>query len=211
MGFGFVALSYGIAIGFSIGLFHYSSAFLNPAAVLAGAIVGKIDWIDVIPLMLADFAGGFVGAVLAYLVYYQHYQITPTVESEHDETHVLLRSRHFKGQSSLSVSSHDHSFGKLPLISREDRKAILHKASIQADQSAKLSTFANRPAIKNPFFNFLTEVLCTFILVLGAELISNRIGSFVDDAGQVYARGLLPFMYGFYFFALIVTFGNLNL
>jgi glycerol uptake facilitator protein len=36
------------------------------------------------------------------------------------------------------------------------------------DADSKLAVFCTAPAIRNPFFNFLTELLGTFILVLGA-------------------------------------------
>jgi glycerol uptake facilitator-like aquaporin len=129
-----------------------------------------------IPLMLAEFACGFVGALLTYLIYYPHYQITPRVEAEHEEPHILLRSRHFRGQSSLHVSSCNSTSNKIPLISHHDLQIVLHKAVVNADQAAKLSTFANRPALRSTAWNFITEILCTFILVLGAEIWKTRLG-----------------------------------
>lgn len=40
------------------------------------------------------------------------------------------------------------------------------------DQEAKLAVFCTSPAIKNHFYNFITEVIGTFILVLGAMLMA---------------------------------------
>ncbi len=41
------------------------------------------------------------------------------------------------------------------------------------DKEAKLAVFCTSPAIKNGFYNFITEVIGTFILVLGALLIAS--------------------------------------
>ena len=44
-------------------------------------------------------------------------------------------------------------------VLRRQRLDKLYDASIIADQNAKLSIFATRPAIYNPFFNFLCEFM----------------------------------------------------
>ena len=41
-----------------------------------------------------------------------------------------------------------------------------------ADGNAKLAVFCTAPAIKNPFFNLLTEIIGTFVLVLGVLAMS---------------------------------------
>ncbi|MCC6286901.1 MAG: aquaporin family protein [Chitinophagaceae bacterium] len=41
------------------------------------------------------------------------------------------------------------------------------------DGNAKLAVFCTAPAISNPFYNVITEVIGTFILVLGALLLSK--------------------------------------
>ncbi|MEO8405815.1 MAG: MIP/aquaporin family protein [Chitinophagaceae bacterium] len=48
------------------------------------------------------------------------------------------------------------------------------------DAAAKLACFSTHPAIRNPLYNFLTEMIGTFILVLGVMLMSaptNSLGS----------------------------------
>jgi glycerol uptake facilitator protein len=49
-----------------------------------------------------------------------------------------------------------------------------------ADREVQLAVFCNAPAIRNPFNNLLTEIIGTFILVIGVLLIipaSNSLGS----------------------------------
>jgi glycerol uptake facilitator protein len=43
MGWGFVALGFGLAFGVAIEMFGYISAHLNPATCLTLLILGKID------------------------------------------------------------------------------------------------------------------------------------------------------------------------
>ncbi len=57
------------------------------------------------------------------------------------------------------------------------RMSSLCSAAVVADQNAKLSIFATRPAIYAPPFNFLSEFLATIALLLGAQLISMVRGS----------------------------------
>ena len=49
-----------------------------------------------------------------------------------------------------------------------------YRAALQADQSAKLSIFATRPAIFNRPYNFAQEMLLSAALFLGAELFNLR-------------------------------------
>ena len=57
---------------------------------------------------------------------------------------------------------------------RHQRLDKLYDASVIADQNAKLSIFATRPAIYTPIFNFLTEFMCTTTLIYGALMIYAR-------------------------------------
>jgi glycerol uptake facilitator-like aquaporin len=45
------------------------------------------------------------------------------------------------------------------------------QAALKADQNIKLSIFATRPAIFVPLYNFITEMMGTAMLLLGALLI----------------------------------------
>lgn len=61
------------------------------------------------------------------------------------------------------------------------------------DKGAKLAVFATGPAIRNPFANLISEIIGTFVLVLGLLAIGTN----------EFAQGLNPFIVG----ALIVAIG----
>jgi glycerol uptake facilitator protein len=63
------------------------------------------------------------------------------------------------------------------------------------DPVAKLGCFATAPAIRSPFFNLLSEVIGTFVLVLALLCFGAK--------GVVFADGLHTFVVGF----LIVSIG----
>eukprot|EP00884_Botryococcus_braunii_P010872 jgi/Botrbrau1/19787/Bobra.0124s0035.1 len=51
----------------------------------------------------------------------------------------------------------------------------LFQAAITADQNAKLSVFATRPAIPSPIFNWLAEMMGTVMLIGGAFLVDFQV------------------------------------
>lgn len=59
-------------------------------------------------------------------------------------------------------------------------------AAVVADQNAKLSIFATRPAIYTPVFNFVTELLATVALVFGALMMYARRDLLAGDARDVF-------------------------
>ena len=72
MGFGFVALYFGLAVAFAKATFPLSSS-MNPACVVADWILGNITRIEVLPLIASQIMGAFLGAILMYLTYLPHY------------------------------------------------------------------------------------------------------------------------------------------
>jgi glycerol uptake facilitator protein len=52
----------------------YSGAHLNPAITIGLAIAGKFAWNLVLPYILAQMLGAFIGAFLVWLMYYDHFQ-----------------------------------------------------------------------------------------------------------------------------------------
>jgi glycerol uptake facilitator protein len=52
----------------------YSGAHLNPAVTIGLAIAGKFAWSLVLPYVAAQMAGAFIGALLVWLMYYDHFQ-----------------------------------------------------------------------------------------------------------------------------------------
>ncbi|KAK9817882.1 hypothetical protein WJX72_003653 [[Myrmecia] bisecta] len=85
------------------------------------------------------------------------------------------------GQAGRRTLDRQHSSGDLTQPARKrtprsSRKRLdaAYEAAIRADQNAKLSIFATRPAIPAPLFNWLAEFLATTMLIGGALLISAQ-------------------------------------
>jgi glycerol uptake facilitator protein len=65
-----IALGCGLAVALGIYVAGgVSRAHLNPAVTLALAVTGRFPWRGVLPYILGQMAGGFLGALAAYLVY----------------------------------------------------------------------------------------------------------------------------------------------
>ncbi len=72
-----VTIAWGLAV--MLGVFiagPYSGAHLNPAVTLGLAAAGTFSWSLVIPYVVAQMLGGFVGAALVYAFYKDHYDAT---------------------------------------------------------------------------------------------------------------------------------------
>lgn len=72
-----ITLAWGLAV--MLGVFisgPYSGAHLNPAVTLGLAAAGTFSWAMVVPYIIAQMLGGFVGAVLVYIFYKDHYDAT---------------------------------------------------------------------------------------------------------------------------------------
>jgi glycerol uptake facilitator protein len=54
----------------------YSGAHLNPAVSLGLALAGKFAWSAVVPYIIAQMLGGFLGAVVMYAFYVDHFAAT---------------------------------------------------------------------------------------------------------------------------------------
>ncbi|MCI1965400.1 MAG: aquaporin family protein [Oscillospiraceae bacterium] len=57
------------AFGITISLFIFGGVCINPAMVLAQAILGDLPWSAVIPYCIAEFLGAFFAAMIVYVVY----------------------------------------------------------------------------------------------------------------------------------------------
>jgi glycerol uptake facilitator protein len=76
---GWIVITWGWGIGVMLGVFavgQFSGAHLNPAVTLGFAIEGRTDWSDVPKYVAGEFSGAFIGAVLVYLSYLNHWRPT---------------------------------------------------------------------------------------------------------------------------------------
>lgn len=78
-GAGWVAISFAWGFAVMCGVFiagPYSGAHLNPAVTLGLALSGSFPWASVLPYIGAQLLGGFLGAVLVYAFYVDHFAAT---------------------------------------------------------------------------------------------------------------------------------------
>ena len=115
---GWIVITFGWAMAVFLGVYASTtmggSGHLNPAVTIAISVFNEEFDKSLLPIYLAaQFSGAFVGAIVVWVCYKQHF----------DET---------------------------------------------ADKELKLAVFSTIPAIRNPFYNFITEMIGTFILLFGA-------------------------------------------
>ena len=68
-----IALGWGAAVTIAVYVAGFMGpAHLNPAVTIAMAIAGNFSWSLVVPFILAQVAGGVIGATLVWLTYLDH-------------------------------------------------------------------------------------------------------------------------------------------
>ncbi len=141
----YICITWAFAVAFGVyvaGQFG-AKGHLNPAITIGYAIFGFFPWSQVVPYLLGQFIGAFIGAALVILHYFQHFKATKT---EKEGNTVMI--------------------------------------------------FATLPAINNPFFNFLGEIIATFTFVF----ILLNLGDFTT--------GLKPLILGFVIAAVGLSLGG---
>ncbi len=76
---GWIVITWGWAMGVFVAVFamgQFSGAHINPAVTVGLAVAGLFNWGMVIPYVIAQTIGGFIGAVLVWLAYKDHFAIT---------------------------------------------------------------------------------------------------------------------------------------
>ncbi|MDR9365452.1 MAG: MIP/aquaporin family protein [Balneolaceae bacterium] len=76
---GWIVITWGWGMGVFIAVFtmgQFSGAHINPAVTVGLAVAGLFEWGLVIPYIIAQTIGGFLGAVLVWLAYKDHFEIT---------------------------------------------------------------------------------------------------------------------------------------
>ena len=84
-GAGWVVVTFAWGLAVMCGVFvagPYTGAHLNPAVSIGLALAGSFDWNLVLPYIIAQMLGGFVGAVLVYVYFKDHYDATPDADAK---------------------------------------------------------------------------------------------------------------------------------
>ncbi|MBP6015197.1 MAG: aquaporin family protein [Candidatus Promineofilum sp.] len=82
---GWIVITTGWALAVFTGVFitgTISGAHLNPAVTIGLAVAGNFDWGLVPGYIIAQMVGAFLGAVLVWLSYYNHWAATPDPASK---------------------------------------------------------------------------------------------------------------------------------
>ena len=72
-----ITLGWGVAVAMAVyAVGRISGAHLNPAVTLGLAVIGSFPWSDVAGYIAAQLVGGFLGAVLVWVMYWPHWRTT---------------------------------------------------------------------------------------------------------------------------------------
>lgn len=78
-----ITTGWALAVAIPAAIFtSVSGALFNPALTIALAIVGQFTWSQVIPYIIAQLLGAFLGAVVVYITYYNHFEETENQNSK---------------------------------------------------------------------------------------------------------------------------------
>lgn len=150
---GWIVITTGWAMAVMVGVFVAISAGapeadINPAVTLGKWLVlGTYTAGDAIMTMVAQVLGAFLGAVVVWLSYFQHWGATP-------------------------------------------------------DPGAKLAVFSTGPAISNPVWNVVTEIIGTIVLLVGVGAI------FSGATSGSPASGLGPYLVGMLVWGIGLSLGG---
>ncbi len=84
-GAGWVNITFGWGFGVFLGVIvagPYSGAHLNPAVTIGLAVAGLFPWSSVLGYVLAQMIGAFLGAVLVYIFFKNHFDATDDAEAK---------------------------------------------------------------------------------------------------------------------------------
>ncbi|WP_275403570.1 MIP/aquaporin family protein [Lacticaseibacillus suibinensis] len=76
---GWIAIALGWGLAVTLGVYsagYLGPAHLNPAVTVAFAVIGVFPWSGVVPFIIAQMLGAFLGAALVWLQYYPHWAET---------------------------------------------------------------------------------------------------------------------------------------
>jgi len=72
-----IAFGWGMAVAMAVyAVGQFSGAHLNPAVTFGLAVIGSTDWSDVPKYIAGEFCGAFIGAILVFAAYSNHWRPT---------------------------------------------------------------------------------------------------------------------------------------
>jgi glycerol uptake facilitator protein len=80
---GWIVIATGWAMAVAVGVYAswpISGAHINPAVTIGLAVIGKIPWAMVVPYIIAQMIGAFLGAVIVWLAYRKHFEVTENAD-----------------------------------------------------------------------------------------------------------------------------------
>ena len=73
-----VAIGWGMAVAMAVyAVGRFSGAHINPAVTVSLATIGAFPWSEVPGYVLAQMIGGFLGAGVVWIAFFEHWQETP--------------------------------------------------------------------------------------------------------------------------------------
>jgi glycerol uptake facilitator protein len=80
---GWIVIATGWGLAVAVGVYAagpISGAFINPAVTIGFAVIGKLSWANVVPYIIAQFIGAFLGAVIVWVAYRRHFEVTESAD-----------------------------------------------------------------------------------------------------------------------------------
>jgi glycerol uptake facilitator protein len=80
---GWIVIATGWAMAVAVGVYAswpISGAHINPAVTIGLAVIGKFPWSMVVPYIIAQMIGAFLGAVIVWLAYRKHFEVTENAD-----------------------------------------------------------------------------------------------------------------------------------
>src|ERR1700746_3302388 len=80
---GWIVIATGWAMAGAIGVYAswpISGAHINPAVTISLAVIGKFPWASVVPYIIAQMIGAFLGGVIVWLAYRRHFEATENAD-----------------------------------------------------------------------------------------------------------------------------------
>src|ERR1700732_4320783 len=80
---GWIVIATGWATAVAVGVYaaaQISGAHINPAVTIGLAVIGKFPWALVVPYIIAQMIGAFLGAVIVWIAYRPHFEKTDNAD-----------------------------------------------------------------------------------------------------------------------------------